>query len=171
MSTATHVFANKSPPTHPPAYPQLTLTIPPGLRATCHASRQDPVTYTAAFDAVVRGVRKHADPAKTIKFVGLNLPNIDNADTIVRWASFFLNGSNHAPDTVDALDYIGVSKNIYKSLHLSSKVQPTTKPRGPPLRSITPILRTAPTRQTQPRFKRCSITSTPTSRRSSASTL
>lgn len=69
----------------------------------------DPVTYTAAFDAVVRGVRKHADPGKTIKFVGLNLPNIDSAATIIQWASYFLNASNHAPDTVDALDYIGVS--------------------------------------------------------------
>ena len=67
----------------------------------------DPVTYTAAFDAVVRGVRAHADPDKSIRFVGLSLPNIDDTDKLVSWATFFLNASNHAADTADALDFIG----------------------------------------------------------------
>jgi len=67
----------------------------------------DPVTYTAAFDAVVRGVREFADPEKTIKFVGLNLPNIDNGAKVSLWATHFLNASNHAPDAVDALNFIG----------------------------------------------------------------
>jgi hypothetical protein len=66
-----------------------------------------PETYTAAFDAVVRGVRAFADPAKTIKFVGLNLPNIDDGAKVAAWATYFLNASNHAPDAVDALDFIG----------------------------------------------------------------
>ena len=67
----------------------------------------DPVTYTASFDAVVRGVRAAADPGKSIAFVGLSLPNIDGADKVVTWATYFLNASNHAPDAVDALNYIG----------------------------------------------------------------
>ena len=67
----------------------------------------DPVAYTAAFDAVVRGVRAHADPGRTIRFVGLNLPNIDDTDKLVSWATYFLNASNHAADTTDALNFIG----------------------------------------------------------------
>ena len=67
----------------------------------------DVVSYTAAFDAVVKGVRKHADPGKSIRFVGLSLPNIDGADKVVAWATYFLNASNHDPECVDALNYIG----------------------------------------------------------------
>jgi hypothetical protein len=63
--------------------------------------------YTAAFDAVVRNVRKF-DTEKKIRFVGLNLPNIDGASKIAAWATYFLNISNHAPDIgTDALSYIG----------------------------------------------------------------
>jgi hypothetical protein len=67
----------------------------------------DPETYTAAFDAVVRGVRTFADPDKNIKFVGLNLPNIDSGKKVAAWATYFLTASNHAPDVADALDFIG----------------------------------------------------------------
>ena len=62
--------------------------------------------YTAAFDAVVRGVRSF-DTGHTIRFVGLNLPNIDNAQKVATWAAYFLNATNHAPDARDALDIIG----------------------------------------------------------------
>lgn len=37
----------------------------------------------------------------------MNLPNIDDAATVVEWARYFLNASNHAEDTRDALQYIG----------------------------------------------------------------
>ena len=66
-----------------------------------------PQLYTAAFDAVVAGVREHADPGKTVKFVGLNLPNIDDGKKVAAWATYFLNASNHAPEAVDALNFIG----------------------------------------------------------------
>ena len=66
-----------------------------------------PETYTLSFDAVVRGVRAAADPSKRIRFVGLNLPNIDDQDKVVAWATYFLNHSNHAADVVDGLNYVG----------------------------------------------------------------
>lgn len=66
-----------------------------------------PDTYTLSFDAVVRGVRAAADPGKRIKFVGLNLPNIDDQEKLVTWATYFLNHSNHAADTVDGLNFVG----------------------------------------------------------------
>ena len=65
------------------------------------------VSYTQDFDAVVSGVRRFADPERSIAFVGLCLPNIDDTATVVSWAKFFLNASNHAPDARDALNYIG----------------------------------------------------------------
>ena len=55
----------------------------------------------ADFDAIVQGIRRHADPNHTIAFVGMNNPNIDDADTVVEWANFFLNASNHAEDVRD----------------------------------------------------------------------
>jgi hypothetical protein len=66
-----------------------------------------PQTYTKAFDAVVKGVRKYADPKETIHFVGLSLPNIDNGQTIVSWAEYFLNISNHDIEVtkIDAIGY------------------------------------------------------------------
>lgn len=64
-------------------------------------------SYTLEFDAVVRGIRKFADPEKRVQFVGLSLPNIDNTNTVVAWVTYFLNASNHAADARDALDYIG----------------------------------------------------------------
>ena len=68
-----------------------------------------PETYTKAFDAVVRGVRKYADSGaeKSIRFVGLSLPNIDNGETVSTWAKYFLNASNHDSDVRDALNAIG----------------------------------------------------------------
>ena len=54
------------------------------------------------------GVRKFADPAHRIKFVGLNNPNIDSAATLLQWGEYFLNASHHAPGVgLDALSYIG----------------------------------------------------------------
>jgi len=64
-------------------------------------------TYTLAFDAIVRGIRKWADPDKSIKFVGLSLPNIDDTAIVASWANYFLNASNHDADVRDSLDFIG----------------------------------------------------------------
>ena len=63
--------------------------------------------YTASFDAVVAGVRAAAGPERRIKFVGLNLPNIDSGQKVAQWASYFLNASNHAAEGGTALDYLG----------------------------------------------------------------
>jgi hypothetical protein len=60
-------------------------------------------TYTLEFDAIVAGIRRHADPGRKIRFVGMNNPNIDDQATVLRWAEYFLNASNHAPDVRDAL--------------------------------------------------------------------
>ena len=60
-----------------------------------------PQSYTADFDALVAGVRRLADPAGTIRYVGLNVPNIDDTDKVVSWAQYFLNTSNHAPGVFD----------------------------------------------------------------------
>lgn len=65
------------------------------------------VSYTLDFDAVVSGVRRWADPGRSINFVGLCLPNIDDTAKVVAWSEYFLNASNHAPDVRDALNYIG----------------------------------------------------------------
>jgi len=66
-----------------------------------------PQSYTLDFDAIVAGIRRIADPNKTIAFVGMSLPNIDSEATTVAWAEYFLNASNHAPEARDALQYIG----------------------------------------------------------------
>jgi hypothetical protein len=66
-----------------------------------------PQSYTEDFDAIVAGIRRLADPNKTIAFVGLSLPNIDDEATVVKWAEYFLNASNHAVEARDALQYIG----------------------------------------------------------------
>lgn len=66
-----------------------------------------PQSYTAEFDAIVRGIRKWADPDRNIRFVGMSLPNIDLQDTVVSWAEYFLNVTNHDSDARDALDFIG----------------------------------------------------------------
>ena len=64
--------------------------------------------YTASFDAVVRGVRAAAGPERRIKFVGLNLPNIDSGQKVAAWAAYFLNSSNHDPDVGGtALNFLG----------------------------------------------------------------
>jgi hypothetical protein len=47
-----------------------------------------PESYTLEFDAIVAGIRRHADPNRTIKFVGMNNPNIDDQAEVVRWARF-----------------------------------------------------------------------------------
>jgi hypothetical protein len=66
-----------------------------------------PQSYVQEFDAIVAGIRTHADPNHTIAFVGMSLPNIDSTATVVEWATYFLNGSNHASGARDALQYIG----------------------------------------------------------------
>ncbi len=66
------------------------------------------MSYTLEFDAYVQGVRRLADPEHAIKFVGLTNPNIDSADKVVAWATYFLNASNHDPSVgPDAYAYIG----------------------------------------------------------------
>ena len=87
--------------------PPLNISIIEVFNEVDYEHDYNPQTYTASFDAVVRGIRKHADPGKTIRFVGLSLPNIDDADKVVAWATHFLNASNHAADVQDARDFIG----------------------------------------------------------------
>lgn len=77
-------------------------------------------TYTLEFDAIVAGIRRHADPERKIKFIGMNNPNIDDQAKVVEWAEYFLNVSNHAPDVRDAVgSYIGY--HAYPSGHIKSK--------------------------------------------------
>lgn len=60
--------------------------------------------YTAEYDSIVRGIRAAVGPAaQDVKFVALNLPNIDSNVTVQAWTSYFLNSSNHAPDVWDAV--------------------------------------------------------------------
>ena len=47
-----------------------------------------PQSYTLDFDAIVAGIRRIADPNKTIAFVGMSLPNIDSEATTVAWAEY-----------------------------------------------------------------------------------
>jgi hypothetical protein len=58
-------------------------------------------SYTQDFDAIVKGIRKFADPEHKIKFIGMNNPNIDPTATVVEWATYFLNASNHDPAVRD----------------------------------------------------------------------
>lgn len=85
----------------------LNITVWEVYNEVDHEHKHTPATYTQDFDAIVQGIRQHADPNRTISFVGMSLPNIDNTDTVVEWASYFLNTSNHAPVARDALQYIG----------------------------------------------------------------
>lgn len=85
----------------------LNITIWEVYNEVDYEHGHTPASYVADFDAIVRGIRKFADPEKKIAFVGMNLPNIDDASTVVEWAQYFLNASNHAEDTRDALQYIG----------------------------------------------------------------
>ena len=85
----------------------INLTMIEVFNEVDYEHGHNPQSYTVEFDAVVQGVRKYADPDKTIQFVGLSLPNIDSTATVVQWAQYFLNASNHAPDVTDALNWIG----------------------------------------------------------------
>ena len=69
--------------------------------------RHSPETYTLEFDAIVAGIRRHADPGKKIKFIGMNNPNIDDEAEVLKWAKYFLDPKNHAPEVRDAVHYIG----------------------------------------------------------------
>ena len=80
-----------------------------------------PETYTLEFDAIVAGIRRHADPGKKIKFVGMNNPNIDDTGKVVEWARYFLNASNHAPEVRDAVNYIGYHAYPTAAFPVSSK--------------------------------------------------
>lgn len=64
-------------------------------------------SYTTDFDSVVSGIRRWADPTQSIRFVGMNNPNIDDTAKVVEWATYFLNASNHAAGLADARNYIG----------------------------------------------------------------
>eukprot|EP00041_Stephanoeca_diplocostata_P025211 m.655786 g.655786 ORF g.655786 m.655786 type:complete len:443 (+) comp22698_c0_seq27:1120-2448(+) len=86
---------------------RLNITVWEVYNEVDHEHQHTPATYTQDFDAIVQGIRKHADPNRTIAFVGMSLPNIDNTDAVVAWATYFLNASNHAPAAQDALQYIG----------------------------------------------------------------
>ena len=56
-----------------------------------------PRSYVEDFDAIVLGIRKHADPTHRIRYVGLSLPNIDSTATIEEFARYFLDPRNHDP--------------------------------------------------------------------------
>ena len=62
-------------------------------------------SYVQDFDAIVRGIRRWADPEKKIRFVGMNLENIVTDDQLADWTAYFANASNHAPDCRDALSW------------------------------------------------------------------
>jgi hypothetical protein len=85
----------------------LNITIWEVFNEVDHEHWYTPEAYTRDFDAVVHGIRSLADPEKRIRFVGMNLPNVDNETVLVEWASYFLNASNHAAEARDALNYIG----------------------------------------------------------------
>jgi hypothetical protein len=87
--------------------PPLNISIIEVFNEVDYEHGHTPQSYTLDFDAVVKGIRAHADPEKRIRYVGLTLPNIDPTDKVVAWAQFFLNASNHDSDTVDALNFIG----------------------------------------------------------------
>lgn len=69
-----------------------------------------PVTYTAHYDAIVAGIRRHADAEKKMKFVGLALAGHREFE----FYRYFLNSSNHQADI--PLDYI--SYHFYASCSL-----------------------------------------------------
>lgn len=70
-----------------------------------------PQSYTQDFDSVVQGVRRWLGPSMgpSIRFNGMNLPNIDDQTQVVQWAQYFLNRSNHNPAVQDdqAFAFIG----------------------------------------------------------------
>ena len=108
--------------TSPIAIMITTATLPSLLFATEHG--HTPESYVADFDAIVQGIRRHADPNHTIAFVGMNNPNIDDADTVTRWANFFLNASNHAEDVRDTKaigTYIGY--HAYPTSHFPMRTK------------------------------------------------
>ena len=85
----------------------LNITIWEIFNEVDYEHGHTPQSYTLEFDAIVAGIRRIADPKKSIAFVGMSLPNIDDEATVVAWSEYFLNASNHAPDARDALQYIG----------------------------------------------------------------
>lgn len=86
---------------------RLNITIWEVYNEVDYEHGHTPDSYTQDFDAIVQGIRTHADPNNTIAFAGMSLPNIDDTNTVVEWATYFLNESNHAPGARDALQYIG----------------------------------------------------------------
>jgi hypothetical protein len=85
----------------------LNITIWEIFNEVDYEHGHTPQSYTLEFDAIVAGIRRIADPNKTISFVGMSLPNIDSQATVVAWSEYFLNASNHAAEARDALQYIG----------------------------------------------------------------
>merc|ERR1712183_1212004 len=62
---------------------KLNITIWEVFNEVDHEHNYDPDSYIRDFDAVVSGIRRHADPDKRIGFVGMNLPNIDDEAALV----------------------------------------------------------------------------------------
>lgn len=85
----------------------LNVTIYEVFNEVDYEHGHTPQSYTRDYDAVVRGIRAAVGTSAGIKFNGMNLPNIDSGPTVVSWATYFLNASNHDADTRDSLDYIG----------------------------------------------------------------
>jgi hypothetical protein len=85
---------------------ERTPLPPPPIRAPVttftHLAQVDyehgntPQSYTLQFDAIVAALWASVDPLHSLRFNGMNLPNIDDTDKVVSWATYFLNTSNHA---------------------------------------------------------------------------
>eukprot|EP00756_Hemistasia_phaeocysticola_P048379 Hpha_TRINITY_DN22808_c0_g1::TRINITY_DN22808_c0_g1_i1::g.84300::m.84300 len=69
-----------------------------------HEWGHTPQSYTLDYDAIVEGIR---NVVPDMKFVGMNLPNIDDQTAVVKWARYFLAAENHVAAARDSLDYIG----------------------------------------------------------------
>eukprot|EP00117_Sycon_ciliatum_P018657 scpid41612/ scgid3296/ Beta-galactosidase 16 len=79
--------------------------------------RNTPETYTKVYDYMVQGIRRHADPERKMKFVGMALEGHHEYS----WYTYFLNISNHVSHDIP-LDI--VSFHFYASC--SSRTDPTT---------------------------------------------
>jgi len=87
---------------------RLNITLWEVFNEVDYEHGHTPQSYTQEYDAIVAGIRAHADPGRRIAFAGLSLPNIDLQATVLEWATYFLNVSNHSPEARDALQYIGL---------------------------------------------------------------
>lgn len=100
-------FADEYGQPHVSAAAPLNVSLVEIYNEVDYEHGHTPQSYTLEYDAIVDGIRRWADPTHQLRFVGLSLPNIDDTPTVVTWATYFLNASNHQGSTPAALDYIG----------------------------------------------------------------